>query len=233
MVRSAATLNDLDSYELESLNNNYENLKVSYEIFQTKINEAQHLQAHPSLVKTAVLRSCTCLGAVVCGVMGALMAQDFIASLLPFAIGATLASGPVGMGITIGIMSVFFITSAAIYIYFERRAISELVNKIWGTPSKTTDKLIARDSTITEHQRSINQGIQNGKRLQAYQAELAARSYDFRHNQEQPDTFLKWRAAKGASPISSSSDFNLGQQPETRVHDHPENRIAKTGIHAY
>lgn len=134
--------------DYEALKTKFLYLKNMYDCFQHKLTEAEQAKK-PNIFKTIAQKILTILGAAVFGVLSALGAQPVLIAFLPLLLGATAATGPIGLGVIATVMGVCALAGAGLFVFMERKG-ERIINKLWGTPTKTIDKLISRGSKINE-----------------------------------------------------------------------------------
>lgn len=134
--------------DYEKLNKKFETLDTMYKSFQTKIQEAEKAK-QPNRLKNIAKNILTAFGAGIFGVLAAMGAQPVLIAFLPYLLGAAIATGPIGLIITAVIMGVCALAGAGLFVFMERKG-ERLINKLWGTPTKTIDKILSRDRKINE-----------------------------------------------------------------------------------
>lgn len=202
MLRTAA-LKDFSAHGVESLEDTYESFQKTHNIFTIKVADASKAQAKPSPIRTAVNVGTTVLAACIVGILSALMAQGFLSSVLPMFLTAAVLSGPVGLGITITFMAVFFVSAALLYVALERSTVTNLVDKLWGTPKKTIDLLKTSQKTIKETKKHINGAVAKQKEnidLRRKLNEKQERPTPIRARQEENISLASWLEQKTESP---------------------------------
>lgn len=217
MMQEAIIHHNLNNEQIDNLNNDFQLLNRCYGNFENKVNEARLAQANPTLLKKIVINSCTGVAAFVCGILGAMMAQSTMTSALPIILGASAAAGPLGIGITAGVMLACFCAAALFYITIERKAVTEFVNKVWGTPTKSVIKLIEHDRITKNTLRNIppllNRG--RGKAPETKTKEIAIRPFSTLRSHDQK-AFLAWQSSKKVETETTTSSHPNGMQNELR-----------------
>jgi hypothetical protein len=164
LIQSALAKNDLSDEQNDALVQSYQRLEELYKNFSHKVELAKNAIDNPSASKKVTEKICAVAAAIVWGTVGAIGAQACVPSLLPLFVGSAVATGPLGVTVTISLMAICFVAAAVVYLGVGQRPVREFINKIWGTPSKATQRLIKKDEKIMKTQGNI-QGLIKGREV--------------------------------------------------------------------
>lgn len=174
LIQNSLSDNNATADQITSLKESFTALNKLYGKFKDKVQEAKHVQENPSFFKSTVHKICTASAAIVWGTVGALGAQVCIPWLLPFIVSSAVATGPIGLGITLGVMTGCFVIGATIYVCVGQKMIKDAIDKVWGTPSKLTNRLIKKDQKIQNIQKNIRELFHTKETLQQLKEENQA-----------------------------------------------------------
>lgn len=201
---------DLPVEKFEKLKKNYSSLTNACSHLDEKCKEALKIKQQPSRRKRALRTMFSVTQAAICGALAALGAQWCFASVLPLIIGATVAAGPIGLGITLGLMGVCFILTATLCYFVQEKAITKLVNKVFGTPQKAISELIDKDQAISRKKQKVENLI--ACKEKTYQLERDC-------------SWLRAEKIQGNSSIKR----DLAQMPSSKSFGSNPNRLQFTG----
>lgn len=200
--------------EFEKYQQTYAQIKQTYANFEGKVAAAKEAQSNPSTFKNAVEIVFTGCATFFCGALGALGAQTFLVSALPWLIGASAAAGPVGLGISIGLITVCFGMGALLY-FMNKKGITKIVNRLWGTPSKSIENVISKDNNIRNSQDNVHK--LSAKKTDSIALEEQVRYHHLINRKKAPDLEPQWqpkRVAENELKVSENLCRLQFTQPE-------------------
>ncbi len=172
LVESQMTNPDISREEFDDLKTRYQRLSVVHDTFQSKVNQAKDARDNPSTFKKVTGMITLGLAATVCGTLGALGAQACMPTLLPLIIGTAAATGPLGLGITLGVMAICFVAAAALYATIGKKQIDKFINRCWGTPARAIEELTEKNTAIARIRGNVLGSIRGKERFFAQDEEL-------------------------------------------------------------
>lgn len=232
LIESAMTNPNMTQQEFTALKNKYQRLCSVYDNFQSKVNQAKEARENPSTFKKVTGTIALGFAAIVCGTLGALGAQACLPTFLPLIIGAAAATGPLGLGITLGVMAVCFIAAAALYVCIGKKQIDKFINRCWGTPARAIEELTEKDTAITRIKGNVLGSIQGKERL--FEREEEVRHLRHRAGLEPSEPRAvnfnnpERRAAAASSANRYNTDFHRRspRQPDSSRQEFPTEPIA-------